>query len=128
MARERDNDSDPPSQALSKPLPDGFKTHRICGARKSRGLWQEGCRCYGRLKKVIVRAPEPTETIVFFIEVLVFLCNCAGSTRFSRHTVVARERDNDSDPPSQTVAQRIAVVGPGRVEAFDRKVADVMVG
>ena len=42
--------------------------------------------------------------------------------------MVARERDNDSDPPSQAVVKRIAVVGPGRVEAFGRKVAAVMVG
>ena len=37
-------------------------------------------------------------------------------------------RDNDPDPPSQAVVKRIAVVGPGRVEASDRKVVDVMVG
>ena len=42
--------------------------------------------------------------------------------------MVARERDNDPDPPSQAVVKRIAVVGPGRVEASDRKVVDVMVG
>ena len=42
--------------------------------------------------------------------------------------MVAREGDNDSDPLSQAATTRIAVAGPGRVKAFDRKVADVMVG
>ena len=41
---------------------------------------------------------------------------------------MARERDSDSDPLSQAVATRTAVMGPGRVKASDRKVADVMVG
>ena len=66
--------------------------------------------------------------LICFVEVLFSLRNCAGNTRFSRHTVVARERDTDSDPPSQAVAKRIAVLGQGTVEASDRKVAGVVVG
>ena len=40
---------------------------------------------------------------------------------------MARERTTDSDPLSPADAKRIAVVGPGRAKASDRKVADVTV-